>query len=393
MNDHQYADEVGAALERQVAGLDETPISVADVQGRARGIRRRRHALTAGAAAAVLAVVVPSALLLGGSLDRTSAPDPAAPSPIPTEAVEAITARDSSVLRGVTLTRPDGSTTELDLRDDRLAELVVLGDGRVVAVADGARSIEVLAPDGQRQAAYPAEINHVVAGPTSDTVAWIGADGAVRVLEAGTAEPTVLGTPPTSPGTFRMVDAVLGSGCADGGCTVLTGDGNTTTHEVGIASAEPFDIGQPVRIQDVSPDGGLWAYAEPPGELEQYGCVGLYDVAAATTTARSCDAWGLSFSPDGYFVSAAFAENNMLGDLRVLDLSLQTVLAYEPGEGRVVSRAGWASPDTLLVSVAGLQDNQWSLLEVPVDGSEPSTVEGPVPGENPELRAEFLMSS
>ena len=91
-------------------------------------------------------------------------------------------------------------------------------------------------------------------------------------------------------------------------------------------------------------------------------------------------------------MEAAFAENNMLGVLRVLDLSLQTVLVHEPDDGRVVSRTGWASPDALLVSVAGLRDNQWSLLEVPVDGSEPSTLVGPVPGGNPEIEAEFRMS-
>ena len=62
-----------------------------------------------------------------------------------------------------------------------------------------------------------------------------------------------------------------------------------------------------------------------------------------------------------------------LDDVRVLDLSLETVLAYGPDDGQVVSRTGWASPDALLVSVAGLRDDQWSLLEVPLDGGDPTT--------------------
>ena len=385
--------EIGAALERQVADLHDTPFTLADVQGRARGIRRRRHALVAGVAAAAAAVAVPSALLLGGTLDRTGAPDPAGPSESATEAVDAGTAPSSSVLQGSTLTRPDGTTTELELPDDQVIEYAVLGDGRVVAVPNGGAEILVLGADGEAQASYAAEINHIVVGATSDTVAWIGDDGGVRVLESGTAEPTVLASAPVERGGYRSVDAVLGGGCAAGGCSVLTGDGNTTQHVVTRDGVEPLDIDMAVRVVDVSPDGSLWSFSERPAdEFTQYGCVGLYDVAAATTTARSCEAWGLFFSPDGRYVEAAFAENGMLGDLRVLDLSLETVLDYEPGGSRVVDSAGWASPDALLVSVAGLRDDQWSLLEVPLDGSEPTTVAGPVQGGNPEIESEFHMS-
>ncbi|GHJ61136.1 hypothetical protein NOK12_36540 [Nocardioides sp. OK12] len=384
--------EIGAALERQVADLHDTPFTLADVQGRARGIRRRRHALVAGVAAAAAAVAVPSALLLGGTLDRTGAPDPAGPSESATEAVDAGTAPSSSVLQGSTLTRPDGTTTELELPDDQVIEYAVLGDGRVVAVPNGGAEILVLGADGEAQASYAAEINHIVVGSTSDTVAWIGDDGAVRVLESGTAEPTVLASPPVERGGYRSVDAVLGSGCAAGGCSVLTGDGNTTQHWVTLEGAREIDLGEPLRVLDFNPDETMFAYAEPPGPNQQYGCVGLRDAATATTITRSCDVWGLSFSPDGRYVEAAFAENGMLGDLRVLDLSLETVLDYEPGGSRVVDSAGWASPDALLVSVAGLRDDQWSLLEVPLDGSEPTTVAGPVQGGNPEIESEFHMS-
>lgn len=391
MNSHD-SHEIGAALERQVADLHDTPFTLADVQGRAHGIRRRRHALVAGAAAAAVAVAVPSVLLLGGTIDRTGAPDPAGPSRSATEAVETTSAPASSVLRGSTLTRPDGTTTELELPGDVLG-YTVLTDGRVVVAANGGAQIHVVGADGQPQASYPAEMNDFVPGPTRATAAWVGDDGAVRVLESGTAEPTVLASPPAERGGYRSVDAVLGSGCAAGGCSVLTGDGNTTQHEVTLDGVEPFDIGTPVRIDDVSPDGSLWTYSEQPAdELTQYGCVGVYDVAAATTTARSCEVWGISFSPDGRYLESAFAENNMLGDVRVLDLSLDTVLAVEPGEGEVVSATGWASPDSLLVTVAGIDDNQWSLLEVPVDGSEPTTLEGPFPGDNPEFTVELRPS-
>ena len=79
--------EIGAALERQVSGLHDTPFTLADVQGRARGIRRRRASLAAaagelgvvgvetgvddvdvGVAAGVVGVVA-AALALGRRLD------------------------------------------------------------------------------------------------------------------------------------------------------------------------------------------------------------------------------------------------------------------------------------------------------------------------------------
>ena len=95
------------------------------------------------------------------------------------------------MLRGSTLTRPDGTSVELALPDGDVMDYTVLGDGRVVVAANAGAQIDVLGADGQPQASYPAEVNHFVAGPTRDTVAWVGEDGAVRVLESGTPKAPV----------------------------------------------------------------------------------------------------------------------------------------------------------------------------------------------------------
>lgn len=77
------AGELTRQLHAQVDQWHNAPLTLDDVQGKARTIRRRRTALTSGiAAVAVLAVLLPAGLVLDGpGADRPS------PAPSPTEAV------------------------------------------------------------------------------------------------------------------------------------------------------------------------------------------------------------------------------------------------------------------------------------------------------------------
>jgi hypothetical protein len=75
----------------------------------------------------------------------------------------------------------------------------------------------------------------------------------------------------------------------------------------------------------------------------------------------------------------------------VFDLDLQPVGSYSPAP-QVVSRSAWADSEHLLVTVVGLDDNQWSLVRVELDGTDPEVLEGPVAGGNPETLVEFLLS-
>ena len=81
MNTH---DELRGALQRRADGVGwdagDHPLDLADVQGRARGIRRRRVAVSGLAAAAVLAVAVPVGLNATGPGGARSV-DPAGPTP------------------------------------------------------------------------------------------------------------------------------------------------------------------------------------------------------------------------------------------------------------------------------------------------------------------------
>lgn len=382
MNEHLHSDDVGAALQREVSDLHDTPITLGDVRGRARRIQRRRHGVRATAAVALAAVAVPAVLLLGGTDDRTDGVDPATPS---------ITG--TAVLHDGTVTLGDGSTVDLAIGDVDVSSFGVLSDGRMVLTTDEPGVVEVFDADGAQVATHPVELNTFATGPTDDTAAWIAPDGRVQVLVAGIREPIGLQALPQRLG-YWMVDAVIGDDCSMSGssCRVLASDGDHTTTVVSMDEVADLDAREDFSVSDVSPDGATWAVEFLPGENEQFGCSGLYDEASDTVTARTCATSNLEFAPDGQHLLGARGDNNMDGRVTVLDRDLTTVLTYDGDRQVVVSRSAWADAEALLLAVVGVEDQQWSLQRVPIDGSTPTTVVGPVDGGNPELESEFLPS-
>jgi hypothetical protein len=199
---------------------------------------------------------------------------------------------------------------------------------------------------------------------------------------------------PRVPGGSPIVNAVLGSGCDDGGCRVLVGDGTTTSAEVTVDEVRDLTTSEPLRVSDVSADGTVWAVSFiPTAENEQFGCSGLYDPESDEVVARSCETSGLLFAPDGQHLLGMRGDNNMYGEVSTFDLDLQRVGTFDPeGDTDVVSRAAWADADHLLVTTADWETSRWSLVRVATGGSGPDVVDGPVPGRNPEMFVEFLLS-
>lgn len=382
MSEHGTLEErLARSLETQAGGLHDAPFGLADVRGRARTIRRRRRGVAAGVVAALVAVGVPAALLAGPGDDRTDGVDPAPPTNV-----------SAAVLHQGRLTRPGAGTIDVDLPSD-LLQVAVLADGRIVApVNSGGGRIRVLSPEGRWIADYPVDMTALETGVDDRTVAWVDRDGRVQVLESGVAEPVALAAVPGTRRTGAFVDAVLGADCAAGGCTVLAGDGTTTSYEVGLDGVRELVTSEPLRIEDVSPDGRTWAVSFPPGPDEQFGCSALYDVAGATVTARACDTSNLRFSLDGTRLTGSRSDGGpFLGELSVRDLDLREIARIEH-RGGVVSAAGWQDADHLLVSVADLDGTAWSLLRVRWDGTVVETLEGPTPGELPEVGMEYLIT-
>jgi WD40 repeat protein len=374
-------------LERRANDVHGAPLTVDDVRGRARVIQRRRRAAAAGAVAAVMAaaVLVPAALTGGG---KSSAPDPAPEIPaVP----------GASVLHDGVVTRDDGSTLPVDVDNARnqVQSFVSLPDGRVVVGLSKPYSVRVYTADGSLEEQYGAQNSLVVSNATDSLVAWVGEDYSVQVLETGVAEPVTL--PGISPGgeASGLPDVVLGTTCADGGCSVLAGDGTTTfmRSTVGEERTTRLRTSERLRVVDVSPDGQLWAVEYADDADPQFGCSGLYDPEAAELVARSCTTSLLRFSPDGQHLTGARGDGGMWGSVEVFDLDLVQVSTYDPGDDDVVKTWAWADSTHVLAVVAGLDDRpEWSLQRVPIDGGAADVVAGPVDGPSPDYPSEFLLS-
>ena len=370
-------------LERRADQLHDVPLTFEDVRGRAHQIRRRRRvAVGAAAVAAVLAIALPSALLSGGS-DR-SAPDPA-PSP------EAPQGSAAAILHDGAITTPDGAKLPIDVSNRDVGTFGVLSDGRVVLARTDRAGIQVYGADGQLDSEIAVETTALAISPTDRAAAWIDENGMVQVLESGVAEPVSLARSPSTRLSTYSVEAVIGDDCGSGGCEVLLGDGNTTSKVVTTDGVEDLSPTEPLRVWDVSPDEVLWSVAFPSDEGEQFGCVGLYDPEADEVVARNCATSNLTFSPDGKHLLGSRLENNMAGEVTMLDLGLVEVGRYAPTP-RVISRAAWADDTHVVNVVATLGNNQWSLVHTSLDGTEPEVVDGPYAGGNPELYTEYLPS-
>jgi len=392
MTAHDLEERLGASLRAhadQLPGPDAAPLTLDGVRRRATSIRRRRRtAAGAGlvaAAAVVVGIAVPTASLL-----RDTAPSPVPPAVAPS-------APAASVLHDGVVTRPDGSTVTVpfDAGDVGSTSWGVLADGRVVAPVTypgGAVRVVVVGEDGDVEAEYPALQNVVTMGQADRTVAWVGPDSRVRVLESGTGRPVAMEAIPMPGEGIGSVDTVIGSDCADGGCRVLGGDANETT--VSMTGPEPArDLGlpEPMRVTDVSPDGKLWAVNLERSPDEQFPCVGLYDPAQGAVVARTCTTFDLTFSPDGRHVMGWLGDGNTLSHVTVLDLQLEEVTTITR-PGKILSTVGWADAGHAWVVSAEIDSTGWLLEREAIDGSGTEQVTGPVDGPVAETGSAFELS-
>lgn len=371
MND-QMEERLGRSLDQQAAGLHEAPFALDDVRDRARSIRRRRRGVAAAVVAAVVAVALPVGLLAGGGEER--AVDPADPAPT-----------RAAVLHDDVVTLPDGH--EVAAPYDEVTQLATLQDGRIVLMLP--RRAVVLDAAGTELASYPVLVNDLTTG-NNGAIAWIGADQRVRVLEPDRAEPATLARVPAEVFT---VEAVIGDRCDEDLCQVYAGDGSAITHRVYADEAVPLDWEPPFdRITDATASGERWAVALPRGPDEQHPCTALFAPVESEIVARTCETSGLRFSPDEQHLLGQRGDNNMYGEVSVLDTDLRPVLTYRPDDGLVVSRAAWADAEHLEVAVVDPGTSAWSLVRVPIDGGAPEVLAGPDPGGNPEMVAEYVFT-
>ncbi len=342
-------DEIGRTLRRHADAVGPTPLTLDDVRGRARRIRRRRAAGTVAAVAAVAALVVPVSLLAGGDHPRN--PDPA-PSPSPTRGVDPHQTTLTTLQDGVIIT-PDGPRIPLQLAAGQRADgFAVLGARRYV--------VSLQQPDGGRAAAlvdetgvtdiYPLQ-GSLAAAPDREAVAWVDDDGATRLLTEGADQPLAL---PPLPGADLSAVAITGHCTTD--CSVLVrvrgGRGVGRTWSVSSTGAiGPVTTDVPA-VEDATADGALLAGIDTIADDDIHACGGVYDVPSGAFSWHGCQDNVFAFSPAGDLVATTFSEGRGPTALTIRDARTGKAVSsvQADGDGWISSWA-WEDDAHLLVVV------------------------------------------
>ena len=357
MNGNQnQGDDLRQHLHRRVDGLNDAPLTLQDIQGRARTIQRHRRLAGLASVAAAAALVVPVALFAGQGLNRGEgpAPLPATTSPSPTRATETQVPTPGLAYRlDREVHRADGTTFNPQVKGE-IPYFAPLGDGRwafgsygVGSYGEDGFSVHVVNGTGQELTSYPALESGVATDRAGTSVAWVGRDGNPRVLQDGYAEPTVIPYDFSDFAGFQLL-MVLGGDCQMEGCELLvetySKSGEPTTYRVDQdGQGADFLAGTVLTVTDVSPDGTL--VSAMTSVSDQSSCSAVVEIATATVRWETCEASTLRFSTDGSLVLGIDPYLDGIGH------SLQVL--FDADDGRELARhqvliydEAWVSPDS-----------------------------------------------
>lgn len=378
--------ELTRQLHAQVDQWHSAPLTLDDVQGKARTIRRRRTALTSGiAAAAVLAVIVPVGLAINDP--ASNRPSPAAPTP--TEAVEPSPNPDGTF--PLTLDVPEGDvpTTGYIAFDD---QQLVTPDGTIDLPGDFVQIARYdggwvgirggsYRPTGHQVVVLDADLQEVSAVPSGSSLA-ISSDGSqVAWVEAqgNGSDWTVVNAPSDGGEQLRVptsADAVVEGFLAND--TVAISHFDEATGETFYGQAGPggeFDaipLDNYQRVGGVSEVTGLVA-----GQTEFRGdstCseVRNTDTAQPPLVFETCDHQLAGFSPDGRWL-IGYATYFDLGSptLAILDATtgdpvVEFASSRKQAGSATVLAAAWEDDDTVVAVVN--QGGEQAVLRLEADG-------------------------
>lgn len=379
MNEQQAFEE---ALRIQAVGAGTPTLTLDDVRGRARGIRRRRASLAAAAGAGVVAAaVVPIALLVGGGtsddtlppVDTPTVSDTANPAPSGPSAAWIV---DGEVRTA------DGTSFELPVDGEVSYLLRMAGDQWVLgAYPEGAgREFQVLVVDssGSVLSTHPATDGGLVRDDAGSAVGWIDEDRRPRILVPGSDEPFVL--PVVLEGRAAPSPREILPGCTTTSCRMLvevydgSPDGSSDLVVSSDGTTESLERLGLLSITDVSPDGALVSGLVSADELTFEYCSAVLELPTGTELWRTCDAGSFRFSPDSRSVLGADAYLDGFGHsfAEVRDVRDGEVLRrFEAG---TVFDERWNDQQSFLVS---MQTNAGSneLLRVDLDPASMEVLE------------------
>lgn len=394
MSGYDDHDLLTTTLRDRAGDMDGHTLGLDDVKGRARGIQRRRRAVSGAVAAAVLAVAVPVGLNVT-DVDRGQQPLPTNPSPSVVETPEPspsgpVTIDAAAAPRGQdpTMVYLDGRVLhepgQPDLRLPATYSAVApYADGWVgISTADGTTAF-LDAEGNPTQPPYDGATAAVSAdGQWLSTVLY--ATGGVDLQLWPTA-----GAPRNEGYTSNVVsfDGTLDLAGFVGPQTVAynlttTGpQGATVTPYVTDWSSEPRELDGLLDVIGASEANGTVTGMTELDQPAGTACYAVVDVSTGERAWETCDYALGKFSADGRYVLGTDAYVDGLGgrQVAILDAKSGDVLVeFTTPDGALVQDAVWESRSTVLVP--SLQDGGWFLVRLRPDGTVERALDGPVTG-------------
>lgn len=371
MSEQQMRDGLRSAA----SGAGTPALTLDDVRGRARGIRRRRAAVGAGGAAAlVAAAVVPVALLAGGGASTDTLPPADATPTVIDTANPVVEAYPPGWIVDGEVRSSDGTAFTPDVEGD-ITHLLRLGADRWVLGSQGPDGgFEVLVVDGSGMVedAFDAQDAGMVGDDSGTAVAWFDREDRPTVLTKDAAAPSIWSI--IGEGDPRPVDLL--EGCDAEGCRLVAetdlGDGRRTVlvDQDGLGST--FDRFGVVELTDVSPDGTLVAgFTE---QADDGSCSAVVDVESGRLLWETCNASTLRFSPNGGQVLAIDARLSGFGHSFVEVRNALDGTVERRFDGGTIFDERWDSEDSFLVSLQS-DEGRNELLRVGIDPAEMEVLE------------------
>jgi hypothetical protein len=380
MSDH---DRLAEGLRRRADQLDDaSPLTLDDVRGRARSIRRRRTAVSGLAAAAVLAVAVPIGMAVDDRVTSrpdegpVAGPDTASPRPDDAGPRELLLTTDVETSSGApeipyvldgALRFPDGGEVPLGAEYTTVA---AFGEGWAAVRRDdeGEAFLDLLDEDGSVTGSRPTT-GALAVSPDGTVLAWATPGG--ELLAGGPDEDPV--SMLTLPGEAVQPVGVVGSGsCAadseGGGCAVyFDTEGAEPTGRWVTSKGITGQVDGLRSVAGVSPDGLV---AGSVSATDTGSCSALLD-AGREPAWETCEHSLGRFSLDGRHLVGRPAYLDGIGDasVAILDAATGDVLVEATNDAQTqsfVADSAWDTDGTLLLTV--WQDG-WSLMRLSPEGT------------------------
>lgn len=352
-----WETEMSRTFDQRVRDLNEAPLSLDQVKGKAVRIRRNRRIGTAAAGLAAAAVIIPVAVFAGGALtDSDSSPDI---TPKPKETVIDPEGIGFGYIEERLLHRADGTATDV-FADYGWATQI--GD-TVFAVRNddetGNLTLDVLEDSGTPTESVDLS-SHPVVSDDGTVLAYVEADGdlVTRGEDAGSATSTDI---PDDAYPIAVTDDSVFLNDGMGVNPPLAIDPVTGVSEVAVPGA--------IGVHDADASGRL---AVQTGSSDEGSCGGVYDRTTSEYLWKTCKFYLFGLSPGGKYVEATHAYLDGFGHAYTAILDATTgkeLYRFDPPAPGAFTVSSWQDSEHLLVSSYEYEASEWTVYRIAADGT------------------------